>query len=223
MARTGGVCTFLMIGLMVLGFLLSLVAQNQPVIGIIAFVMYLAAFVLWFVVMIAIKVNCDQNGYPRVGGLVWSILALTLAVIVVGIVAAIVVGTQMGRSGATPDPQTMLRAFGLWAVIIGLVALAIHFCFLFLGMRLNEFGAIASGAWKGAGIVLIIAACLGLLTLVLYIATALTQAWGILIAAGILGFIGLILWLVVWILVGIAFMGDAGRMAAAGPAAVQRR
>jgi len=224
MARTGGVCTFIMIGLLVLGFLLSLVAQNQPVIGIVVLVLYLAAFVLWIVAMIAIKVNCSQNGYPYAGGPVLMILILTVLMVVVGIVGVVVVGTQFGRTGAAPtNPQDVLRAFGIWGVILGVAGMLMQIFYLVLGIRLNAYGSMGNGVWKGAGIVLIITACVGLLILLLYVATVLTQAWGILIVAGILGLIDLILLLVVWILIGIGFMGDAKRMAEAAPVAVHRR
>lgn len=224
MAKTGGVFTFLMIGFMVLAFLLGLVAQNQPVVAIIVLVLYLVAFVMWFVVMVAIKVNCGQNGYTRAGGPVVMIMILTVGIIAAGIVAAVALGTRFGTAGAPPtDPQTVIRAIGVWGVIIGVIALLLQIAFLILGARLNEYGSTASGVWKGAGILLIISASVGLLIMVLYLAAALTEAWGILIVAGILGFINLVLWLVFYILVGIGFMGDAGRMAAAGPAAVQRR
>lgn len=216
MARTGGICTFIMIGAVIVAMLLGAVAQTAPVLGIIVLVFNLAAFVLWFVVMIALKVNFAQNGFPRGGGVIWTIIALTVLMIVVGIVAAIVVGMEMSRAGTNPEPAAMLRAFGIWGVVLGLIIIALQFFFLLLGVRLNEYGAIAGGAWKGAGIVLIIATSLGMLITALYVLAVLAQAWGLLIAAGILGLIGLLLWAVVWLLIGIGFMGDANRMALAG-------
>ncbi len=217
MARTGGVLTFCMIAASVLGLLLMLVAQQSPIIGIVALLFFLAAFVMWFVVMIALKVNLDQNGYHRAGGLVWSIIILTVVMIVVGIVAAIAIGSQF--AGVTDpsklDPAVMVRAFGIWGIILGLLTLVYTICFLLLGARLNEYGTTAGGAWKGAGIVLIIASALGLLNWALYLLMVLAQIGAIAIVAGIIGFIGMILWLVVWIMVGIAFMGDANRMAGA--------
>ena len=219
MARTGGILTFCMIGAIVLAFLLGLLGQNAPALGIIALLLNLAAFIMWFVVMIALKVDLDQNNYHRAGGLVWAIIALTVITIVLSIVAAIVAGTQLSRQGgAMTDPTTILRALGVWAVVVGLVILAIQFCFLLLGVRLNEYASIGGGIWKGAGVVLIIATSLGLLTIALYIVTVLTQAWGIAIVASILAFIFMLLWAVVWILIGIGFMSDANRMAMAAGA-----
>jgi hypothetical protein len=219
MARTGGILTFCMIAAVVLAFILGLVARGSPAIGVVVLLLYLAAFVMWFVVMIALKVDLAQNGYDRAGGLVWAILIVTIVTIVLTIVAVFAAGSQlqgMGATGATPDPAVIMRAFGVWAVILLVVVLVLQICFLLLGMRLSEYAQIGGGVWKGAGIVLIIATCIGLLNIALYIITILTQAWGIAIVAGILGFIGLLLWAVVWILIGIGFMGDANRMAAQG-------
>jgi hypothetical protein len=214
MARTGGILTFCMLAAGVLGFIMGLIAQGSPALGIVVLLLYLAAFVMWIVVMIALKVNLAQNGYDRVGGLVWSILLLTVLVIVLSIVAIFAAGSQFQATGTTPDPAQLVRAFGVWAVIILLVVLALQFCFLMLGVRLNGYGDIGGGVWKGAGIVLIIASALGLLNIAIYIITILTQAWGLMIAAGIIGFIGAILLLAVWIMIGIGFMSDANRMAA---------
>ena len=92
----------------------------------------------------------------------------------------------------------------------------LQFCFLLLGLRLSEYAQIGGGAWKGAGIVLIIAAAIGLLNVLLYIVVALTQAGGLIVVAVILGFVGLVLWLAVWIMIGVGFMADANRITAAG-------
>src|ERR1041384_5321638 len=67
MARAGGICTFLMIGLIVLALLLVLVGQRNPLLAGIGGLLLLIAFGLWFFVMIAIKVDLDQNGFPRTG------------------------------------------------------------------------------------------------------------------------------------------------------------
>lgn len=217
MARTGGVLTFCMIAAVVLALLMMLVAQQSPIIGIIALLLFLAAFVMWFVVMIALKVDLDQNGYHRAGGVIWAIIILTVVMIVVGIAAAIAIGSQF--AGVTDpsklDPAVMVRAFGIWGIILGLLTLVYTVCFLLLGIRLSDYGSTAGGAWKGAGIVLIIASALGLLNWALYLLMVLAQLGAIAIVAGIIGFIGMILWLVVWIMIGIGFMSDANRLAAA--------
>ena len=215
MARTGGICTFIMIGAIIVAMLVSIGAKDAPVLGIVGLVLNFAAFVLWFVVMIALKVNFAQNGFPR-GGVIWATIALTVLIIVVGVAAAIAVGMEMSRDGANLEPAAILRAFGIWGVVLGLMFIALQFCFLLLGVRLSEYGAIGGGVWKGAGIVLIIAASLGMLITALYVLAVLTEAWGLIIVAGILGLIAALLWAVVWLLIGIGFMGDANRMAMAG-------
>ena len=215
MARTGGVCTFLMIGAVIAAMLLGILAKDAPALGIVGLAFNFAAFVLWFVVMIALKVDFAQNGFPR-GGVIWAIIALTLLIIVVGIAAAITVGLEVSREGATPEPAAVLRSFGNWGVALGLMFIALQFCFLLLGVRLTEYGAIGGGVWKGAGIVLIIAASLGMLITALYVLAVLLEAWGLIIVAGIIGLIAALLWAVVWLLIGIGFMGDANRLAMAG-------
>jgi hypothetical protein len=90
-----------------------------------------------------------------------------------------------------------------------------QFCFLVLGVRLTDYGNMGGGIWKGAGIVLIVAASLGLLTSLLYVAGIVTKIWALAVVGGVLAIVGLILWAVVWLLIGIGFMGDANRLAAA--------
>jgi len=215
MARAGGILTFLMIGAVVLGTLLGMFARQSPVMAVVAGILYLVAFALWFVVMIALKVNFAQNGYPRGGGIIWTTIALTILMVVVGIAGGIVVAGQVPQT-PQPDPMVVLRALGIWGVIIGVMVIAMQFMFLMLGVRLSEYSAVGGGVWKGAGIVLIIAASLGLLITLIYVVTLLTEVWGLFILAGILGVIGMLLWAVVWLLIGIGFMGDANRMAMAG-------
>jgi hypothetical protein len=214
MARAGGILTFLMIGTVVLGMLLSLLGREAPALAVVSALLFLVAFVLWFVVMIALKVNFTQNGYPHGGVVIWFIILLVIAMIVVGVVAGVVAGGQIPRTG-NPDPQAIARALGPWGAALGVLVLVMQFCFLVLGVRLNDYGNVGGGVWKGAGIVLIIGSCLGLLTTLLYIAAVLTQVWVLAIVGGVLGLVGMLLWAVVWLLIGIGFMGDANRLAAA--------
>jgi hypothetical protein len=217
MAKTGGVLTFCMIGAVVLALLLMLVGQQNPILGIVALLLYLAAFVMWFVVMIALKVTMDQSGYQRGGGIIWTIIALTVVLIVVGIAAAIAIGSQF--AGVTDPKQldtvALVRAFGIWGIILAALSLIYTIVWLLLGARLSDYGSMAGGAWKGAGIVLIIATAIGLLNWAIYIVVLLAKIPELIFVAGVLGFIAAILWLVAWILIGVGFMGDANRLAAA--------
>jgi len=213
MARTGGILTFLMLGAVVLGTPLGMFAQQSPVMAVVGGILYLVAFVLWFVVMIALKVNFARNGFPRGGGIIGTTIALTILMIAVGIAGGIVVAGQVPQT-PQPDPMVVLRALGIWGVIIGMMVIAIQIMFLMLGVRFTEYSSVGGGVWKGAGIVLIIAAGLGLLIALIYVITLLTDGWGLFILAGILGVIGMLLWAVMWLLVGIGFISDANRMRA---------
>lgn len=214
MARAGGILTFLMIGAVVLAVLLSLAGQAVPALALLSALLLFVAFVLWFIVMVALKVNLAQNGCPYGGFAIWSIILLVIAMIVVGIVAAVAAGSQIPRTG-NPDPQAIARALGPWGAGLGVLALLMQFCFLVLGVRLVDYGKIGGGVWRGAGIVLIVAASLGLLTSLLYVAGILTQIWVLALVGGVLALVGVLLWAVVWLLIGIGFIGDANRLAAA--------
>ena len=216
MARTGGILTFVMIGVVVLAVLLSMAAQASPAIGIISLLLNLAAFVIWFIVMIALRSTLAQNGYHRASGPIWTIIILVVAIVILSIVAAVVGGTQMARSGATsPNPEVILRALGIWAIIILAITVCLEIFFLILGGRLVDYSRTGGGIWKGAGIVLIVGTCLMLVALVLYAITVLTQAWALAVVAGILAFVAAVVWLAFWIILGIAFMSDAKRVEAA--------
>lgn len=214
MARAGGVLTFMMIGAVVLGVLFSFGGRQALTLAVASGLLFLVAFVLWFIVMIALKVNFSQNGYPHGGVAIGFIIALVVAMVAVGIAAGVAVGAQIPRTGE-PDIQTIVRALGPWGAGLGVLALIMQFCFLILGVRLNDYGNIGGGAWKGAGIVLIVASILGLLMALLYVGATFGEMPILIIVAMVIGVIGALLWAVVWLLIGIAFIGDANRLAAA--------
>jgi len=149
--------------------------------------------------------------------LILTILALVVLTALLSIIAAVIAGSRVSPSPSADTPA-VLRALGIWVVIIGVVVLLLQLCYLVLGVRLTEYAAIGGRIWKGTGIVMIAASALGLLCVLLYIAFGLTHIPGALVAAGIMGFVGSLVFIAVWILVGASLLSDANRMAMAGAA-----
>ncbi len=210
--RTGGVCTFVMLGLPVLAIIFALLASVIGVVaGALGAICALVAFGLFFFVLFAIKGALNANGFYGANAPILIIVFAIIALIVVSIAAAVFIGV----AGAKMNPAEVFSAFGVWGIVIGLIALALYAVWLVLGLQLVKFAAIGGGLWKAAGVLCIIFAAIALFTIVLGIIGVIVgssgaQALGS--VAGAITFFNLLVLLVFWIVIGIALISTAGNL-----------
>ncbi len=211
--RTGGVCTFVMLGLPVLAAIFAMLAAVIGVVGgVLAAICALAAFGLFFFVLFAIKGALNANGFHGADAPILIIVIAVVALILVSIIAAIFVGV----AGTTMNTNQVFQAFGVWGIIIGLIALALYVMWLILGLQLVKFAAVGGGIWKAAGVLCIVFAAIALVTVLLGIISAVagsnSGAYALGGIAGVINAINLFVLLAFWIVTGIGLILAAGNL-----------